>query len=395
MQRQRERLRTAVVGNRHRRPAPCLTAIDEIFGVGYAVHRTHIGVQMQLDTLFGCIIHTNLLLGLDNRGRLQNALLLVAVKADLALYDQVHAGLDGRHDITRLIFGHELGDADGVGVIGDIERNLDPLLAGLFAGDLAVIDKEHVALDGHAVEFAQRVANRDRFLGVQLAQDEVFVRDLLHLGTLISAALPCRTHLEVFARLLGHGFGYRHGIHRGFECGIARRVLALDDLLDLLFGKRHGLDDNALTGLGLDALLHLAQRNREVSTRGVAHRDAQMTVGKIPATCCQQTGCRRHAMAQVLPQQVDVLRGQCVHLVARRNGKTGQSIRLRDFLAQSVQMLERDGFLVGHMADHLLVIVTDRQRAHFSAHAVLICFTFTAIKKLRKRFCHKNLILLI
>ena len=152
MQGERKCLGTSVIGDGHGRPAPQLAAVDQVLGIRYAVERTHIGVQVQLNPLFRRMVHAYFLFGLDDGGRFQDALLLVGVKANLALYDQVHAGLDGRDDVPGLLLGHKLGHADGVGTVGDVKGDLHPFFSALLAGNLAVIDKKYIALNGDAVK---------------------------------------------------------------------------------------------------------------------------------------------------------------------------------------------------------------------------------------------------
>ena len=118
---------------------------------------------MQFDALFGRIVHAYFLFGFDNRGRFQHAFLFIGIKADFALYNQVHSGLNGRHNIFCLLFCHELSHANRVGIVCDIKRQLNPFFSGFFADNFTVVYKEHIAFDGHAVKRTQRIPNSNRF----------------------------------------------------------------------------------------------------------------------------------------------------------------------------------------------------------------------------------------
>ena len=165
----RKGLRNAVIGDCHRRMSPRFCALHEGFCRGHSVHCGHIGVQMQLDTLFLRRVHAHLFLAQHDACRLHDGFFFKIVKADLALYGQVHALVNEIHILIGFFLRQKLADAHGAVQIGNVKANLDPFLAGVFALDFAGFYQKYLAANGCAVYCVQRLLNRHNRLVIQSA----------------------------------------------------------------------------------------------------------------------------------------------------------------------------------------------------------------------------------
>ena len=208
VQRLGEGLRHTVVGDRHRAVAPLRRAAQQRCGGRHAVHRAHVGVQMQLDALHALsLVLPHGLFRLDDAGRLQNHLLGVGVVHHFALHGAVQAVFDFGSRVARLVRCEELGHAHRIRAVGHVECDLDVILAGFLAVDVLVVGKEYLALDGDHIVSRDRFVDRyDRVLH-QLAEDQIVLAHLLRARTLVAGVL----RLGRGARLFRLGLGRRSG----------------------------------------------------------------------------------------------------------------------------------------------------------------------------------------
>ena len=171
----RKRLRHAMVCDGNGLMSPVLCPLHQVLGGGHAVHGGHVGVQMQLHALLFRCIHAYFLLALHNTGGIHDGLFFKVIIADLALYRQVHAGLDEIHIFPGLFLCQEFAHTHGTMQVGDIKAHLNPFLAGILALDFPGFHKENLAADGGAVHRSQCLRNRHHRLVKQPAIQHGFI----------------------------------------------------------------------------------------------------------------------------------------------------------------------------------------------------------------------------
>ena len=183
-------LRDAVVGDGHGTVAPLCRAAQQRGGRAHAVHRGHIGMQVQLDALHAVIGVLSLrLFRLDDAGRLEHHFARVGVEHHFALHSAVQTFFDERGRVAGLVSRKELGDAHGIRAVSDVERDLHIVLAGLFAVDILVLGEEHLALNGDHVVGRNGLVDRDNGVLNELSEHEIVFADLLGLRALVCRAL--------------------------------------------------------------------------------------------------------------------------------------------------------------------------------------------------------------
>ena len=146
-------------------------------------------MQVQLDALHAVIGVLSLrLFRLDDAGRLEHHLTGVGVEHHFALHGAVQTLFDERGRVAGLVSRKEFGDAHGIRTVGDVERDLHIVLAGLFAVDILVLGEEHLALNGDHVVGRNGLVDRDDGVLNEFSEHEIVLADLLGLR-----ALVCRT----------------------------------------------------------------------------------------------------------------------------------------------------------------------------------------------------------
>ena len=166
-----EGLRAAVVGDGDGAVAPACRALDGLAGLGQGVHCGHGRVQMQLDALVRRGVNALRRGDLQDRVRLHDHLVVIAVERHLALDLHPHSGLYAVEDRLGLVGLHELVDADGAGVVRDVERH-DPCPALL---QLAVVHGKDLTLHDDAEHVKVQVADFDHFSAKRTAEDQIGV----------------------------------------------------------------------------------------------------------------------------------------------------------------------------------------------------------------------------
>ena len=389
VQRFRERLCNAVVGDGHRAVSPLGGAAQQRSGGAHAVHRAHVGVQVQLDALHALVGVLSLgLFGLDDAGRLEHHLLGERVVHHLALHGAVQAALDLGGGVARLIRREELGNAHGIGAVGHVERDLDVILAGLFAVDVLVVGEEHLALNRHHVIRGNGLVDRNDRVLYQLAEDEVVLAHLFRARALIAHARLCRSR----ARLLGLGRFRRGG------CRLLDRLV--EDLLagfllprrgrEILRCGTHRVYRTVPSELPPDAGLQMAQRVREVLLADLVHRDLERTVRKFPLGMIEQTSGRRHPRRHIVVQRLDIgVRELTRHFVARLYHHTVKAIGVSNLLFGLVQHLAAHDLVQTELDHHHGVVIPKGERTHLACGKVLLVFyAFAVLKNINQLSSH-------
>ena len=171
LHRVRERLRAAVVGDGDGAVAPAGRALDGLAGLGQGVHCGHGRVQMQLDALVRRGVDALRRGDLQDRVWLHDHLVVIAVERHLALDFDPHPGLYAVEDRLGLVGLHELVDADGAGVVRDVERH-DP---GPALFQLAVVHGKDLTLHDDTEHVKVQVADFDHFSAKRTAEDQIGV----------------------------------------------------------------------------------------------------------------------------------------------------------------------------------------------------------------------------
>ena len=158
-----------MVGDGDGAVAPAGCALDGLAGLGQGVHRGHRRVQVELDALVRRGVNALRRRDLQDRVRLHDHLVVIAVERHLALDLHPHSGLYAVEDRLGLVGLHELVDADGAGVVRNVERH-DPRPA-LF--QFAVVHGEDLALHDDAEHVKVQVADFDHFSAERAAEDQI------------------------------------------------------------------------------------------------------------------------------------------------------------------------------------------------------------------------------
>ena len=282
-----ERLRHTVVGNRHRAVSPLGGAAQQRRGAAHAVHRAHVGVQMQLHALHALVGVLALgLFRLDDAGRLEHHLLGKGVIHHLALHGAVQTLLDFRCRIARLVRRKELGNAHGIGAVGHIKRNLDVILAGFLAVDVLAVGEEHLALNGDHVIGGNRLVDRNNGVLNQLAENEVVLAHLLGARALIAGML-LRRRTRLF-RLGRFRRGCRRLLHSLVQNFLAA-LLLLGCGCKILCVRAYCVHRTAAAQLPLNTRLQMPQCICEMLFAHLVHRDLERTVRERPLAVVEQT----------------------------------------------------------------------------------------------------------
>ena len=282
-----ERLRHTVVSNRHRAVSPLGGAAQQRRGAAHAVHRAHVGVQVQLDALHALVGILALgLFRLDDAGRLEHHLLGKGVIHHLALHGAVESLLDFRCRIARLVRRKELGNAHGIGAVGHVKRNLDVILAGFLAVDVLAVGEEHLALNGDHIIGGNRLVDRNNGVLNQLAEDEVVLAHLLGARALIAGVL-LRRRTRLF-RLGRFRRGCRRLLHSLVQNFLAA-LLLLGRGCKILRIRADRMHRTASPQLPLNTRLQMPQCVCEMLFAHLVHRDLERTVRERPLAVVEQT----------------------------------------------------------------------------------------------------------
>ncbi|MPM09304.1 hypothetical protein SDC9_55620 [bioreactor metagenome] len=159
---------------------------------------------MEFHPFFGRIVVPFGFLPHGNGGGFQYHVPVIPVDGELAPDNEALPHLHAVHDGLSVVAGHELRDADGTGVIGDLKAD-DPCLP-LF--ELPVLHKEDVALHRYLAHIQiQRLHGYD-IAGVHLPAEEV--------RPLPSWFFPRRGRIpfQLLERLTPDGLGAGEGVVR-------------------------------------------------------------------------------------------------------------------------------------------------------------------------------------
>ena len=287
----REGLGHPVVGDGNGRVAPGLRPLDHVpvrpqlgHHRGEGVHGGHGGVQVELHPLLRRVVLLHGPLRGHDRHRLHHHIPVEAVHVQPALHLQVHSLLDAVHQGLALVPGEEFADADGVGVVGQVEGHHPgpPLL------QLPVVHGEHVALHHHRAHVQLQIPDGDGRLGDGLAKDGLALGGLLPpvgRGSLLGAPLTGRP-----ADSLGAGKGV---VLRGGGGLLPARWLRRH------LGGGDGLDPGRAQPVGpAHRLLHLGQQIG-TGTGGPLHHQLRAPLPLVDGGGHDQPALRR--LGQLAP----------------------------------------------------------------------------------------------
>ena len=383
-------LRDAVVGDGHGAVPPLCRAAEKRRRAAHAVHRGHIGVQMQLNALHAVIGVLALgLFRLDDAGRLEHHLAGVGVEHHLALHGAVQTLFNEGGRVPCLVGGEELGNAHGIGAVGDVEGDFHVVLAGFLAVDLLVLGEKDLALNGHHVVGGDGLVDRNDGVLNELAEHEVVLAHLLGFRALI-----CRSLGTGRARLL---FRLRLAlalVRRLFH-SLVQKLGAL--LFLFLHGhgirafERHGVHRAGAAGFPADSRLQMAQRSFEMLFADGVHRDMQRTVRELPVVRMEQTACRGHTCRHIVIERADVLsRKLALHLVARLDAHAVKAVLASQLLFHLRHGVAPHDLVQTQLDHHHRTVIAECERAHLArGKMLLLADTFTVVKNIYQLGCHR------
>ncbi len=162
-------LTDTVIRNRNGGMAPFDGLFDQIAGIGQRIQRGIAGMQMQFHPFFRRRVLPLLLFPQENIVGLHDHFIFIPVVGHFTLDFHPHAGLDLFHQRCGPIILHELADADGTRIVGDVKID-DP---GIALGQLPVIDCKDLTFDTHPEHIQIQLGNGYRFALEGLSKDHV------------------------------------------------------------------------------------------------------------------------------------------------------------------------------------------------------------------------------